>query len=211
MKARLPYILASGSIIRERKMNGINDQTIVERVLKGDVEAYSMLVDKYQDRIYSAVVNYVANREDAIDITQETFVKAYSKLNTFNAGSAFYTWIYRIAVNAAIDFIRKRKSRQADSLDDDKYTQAGFEPVSKDMSTDPERVVVKSEQAHMLRKAISQLSDKLRSALVLHDVEGLSQEEVAQILKVPVGTVKSRVSRARIELRYILSKQMGEM
>ncbi len=192
-------------------MNGIDDQTIVERVLKGDTQSYSVLVDRYQDRIYSAVVNYVANREDAIDITQEVFVKAYSKLNTFNAGSAFYTWIYRIAVNAAIDFIRKRKSRQTDSLDDDKYTQTGFEPVSKDMSTDPERVVVRGEQVHMLRKAISQLSDKLRSALVLHDVEGLSQDEVAQILKVPVGTVKSRVSRARTELKYILSKQMGEI
>lgn len=192
-------------------MNGIDDQTIVERVLKGDTQSYSVLVDRYQDRIYSAVVNYVANREDAIDITQEVFVKAYSKLNTFNAGSAFYTWIYRIAVNAAIDFIRKRKSRQTDSLDDDKYTQTGFEPVSKDMSTDPERVVVRGEQVHMLRKAISLLSDKLRSALVLHDVEGLSQDEVAQILKVPVGTVKSRVSRARTELKYILSKQMGEI
>lgn len=192
-------------------MNGIDDQTIVERVLKGDTQSYSVLVDRYQDRIYSAVVNYVANREDATDITQEVFVKAYSKLNTFNAGSAFYTWIYRIAVNAAIDFIRKRRSRQTDSLDDDKYTQTGFEPVSKDMSTDPERVVVRGEQVHMLRKAISQLSDKLRSALVLHDVEGLSQDEVAQILKVPVGTVKSRVSRARTELKYILSKQMGDI
>ncbi|MHB9038023.1 MAG: sigma-70 family RNA polymerase sigma factor [Armatimonadota bacterium] len=195
----------------ERKMNGITDQVVVERVLNGDMDAFSILVNKYQDRIYSAVLNYVLNRDDAVDVTQEAFVKAYSKLKTFNSGSAFYTWLYRIAVNASIDFLRKRKSRQADSLDDDKYTETGFEPVSHDVSTDPEKVVVRGEQVHMLRKAIGLLSDKLRSALILHDVEGLSQEEVAAILKVPVGTVKSRVSRARAELKYLLGKQMGEM
>ncbi|MEN6355662.1 MAG: sigma-70 family RNA polymerase sigma factor [Armatimonadota bacterium] len=193
-----------------REMSGLTDQTVVERVLGGDMDAFSILVNKYQDRIYSAVLNYVANRDDAVDITQETFVKAYSKLTTFNSGSAFYTWLYRIAVNAAIDFIRKRKSRPADSLDDDKYTEVGFEPVSHDMSTDPERVVVRSEQAHMLRSAIAKLSDKLRMALVLYDMEGLSQEEVAKVLNVPVGTVKSRVSRARTELKYLVGKQMGE-
>lgn len=193
-----------------REMSGLTDQAVVERVLGGDMDAFSILVSKYQDRVYSAVLNYVANRDDAADITQDTFVKAYSKLATFNSGSAFYTWLYRIAVNAAIDFIRKRKSRPADSLDDNKYTEVGFEPVSHDMSTDPERVVVSSEQAHMLRNAIAKLSDKLRMALVLYDVEGLSQEEVAQVLNVPVGTVKSRVSRARAELKYLLSKQMGE-
>ncbi|MCE5323479.1 sigma-70 family RNA polymerase sigma factor [bacterium] len=193
-----------------REMSGLTDQAVVERVLGGEMDAFSILVDRYQDRIYSAVLNYVANREDAVDITQDTFVKAYSKLTTFNSGSAFYTWLYRIAVNAAIDFIRKRKSRPADSLDDDKYTEVGFEPVSHDMSTDPERVIVRSEQVHMLRNAISKLSDKLKMALVLYDIEGLSQEEVAQILNVPVGTVKSRVSRARTELRYLLGKQLGE-
>lgn len=191
-------------------MNGTKDQVVVERVIKGDVDAFSILVDRYQDRIYSAVLNYVSNPEDAVDVVQDTFVKAYSKLRTFDSASAFYTWLYRIAVNSSIDFLRKRKSRPADSLDDEKYSESGFEPVSKDPSTDPERVAVRAEQAGALRKAIASLSDKLRSVVVLHDVEGLSQEEVAEILGVPVGTVKSRVSRARAELRSILQKQMGE-
>jgi RNA polymerase sigma-70 factor (ECF subfamily) len=192
-------------------MNGVTDQTIVERVIKGDLDAFSTLVDKYQDRVYSAVLNYVSNPEDAVDITQEAFVKAYSNIRRFNASSAFYTWLYRIAINAAIDFLRKRKNKIVDSLDDDRYTEVGFEPVSKDASTDPEKVVTRSEQVHVLRSAISELSEKLRAVIVLHDVEGLSQDEVAAILNVPVGTVKSRVSRARAELRSILRNQAGDI
>ncbi|OFX17844.1 MAG: hypothetical protein A2Z18_09895 [Armatimonadetes bacterium RBG_16_58_9] len=192
-------------------MNGVADQAIVDRVLAGDTESFAVLVDRYQDRIYSAVLNYVYNPDDAVDITQEAFVKAFIKLRSFNSSSAFYTWIYRIAVNAAIDFLRKRKSRPAESLDDGKYTQAGFEPVSTDPGSDPERVLARSDDRRALRSAIAALSDKLRSAIVLHDVEGLSQEEVAEILNVPVGTVKSRVSRARAELRYLLREQTGEL
>ena len=192
-------------------MDGTTDQVIVERVIKGDLDAFSVLVDRYQDRIYSAVLNYVYNSEDAVDITQDSFLKAYSNIRSFNAGSAFYTWLYRIAVNSAIDFLRKRKSKMADSLDDQKYTEVGFEPASKDPSTDPVKVVYRGEQVRVMRKAIASLSEKLRSAIILHDVEGLSQEEVAEILRVPVGTVKSRVSRARTELRYLLQKQMGEL
>ena len=191
-------------------VDGATDQAIVGEVIKGDIEAFGILVQRYQDRIYSAIHNYVSNPDDAVDIAQDTFVKAYAKLRTFDASSAFYTWLYRIAINTAIDFLRRRKSRPADSLDDEKYATAGFEPVSTDPAADPERVSVRHAQAAALRAAIARLSHKLRAVLVLHDVEGLSQEEVAQILRVPVGTVKSRVSRARTELRSLLTKQMGE-
>jgi RNA polymerase sigma-70 factor, ECF subfamily len=191
-------------------MQGTTDQAIVERVIGGDADEFAVLVERYQDRIYSAVLNYVGNPEDAIDVAQEAFVKAYSKLRSFDSASTFYTWLYRIAINTAIDFLRKRKARPADSLDDDKYTEIGFEPMSKDASADPERVAVASEQRQALRAAISSLSDKLRSVIVLHDVQGMSQEEVAAVLNVPVGTVKSRVSRGRAELRYLLRKQLGD-
>lgn len=196
---------------RERGMHGITDQAVVEKVVRGDVDAFSVLVSKYQDRIYSAVYNYVPNPEDAVDITQDAFVKAYSKLTSFDSGSTFYTWLYRIAVNTAIDFLRKRKSRPADSLDDDKFSEMGFEPVSNDVGADPVSVLHTNEQQRMLKRAISSLSEKLRTVIVLHDVEGLSQEEVAEILKVPVGTVKSRVSRGRAELRSLLRKQIGDV
>jgi RNA polymerase sigma-70 factor (ECF subfamily) len=183
------------------------DNAIVERVVKGDVEAFGILVERYQDRIYSAVHNYVTN---AVDIAQDAFVKAYAKLRSFDASSAFYTWLYRIAVNTAIDFLRRRKSRPADSLDDDKFTTVGFEPASQNPRSNPERVAILDEQRRALRTSIGRLSNKLRAVLVLHDVEGLSQEEVAEILRVPVGTVKSRVSRARAELRTLLGKQLGD-
>lgn len=192
-------------------MDSPTDQDIVQRVIAGDVDAFSVLVDRYQDRIYSAVMNYVSDPDDAVDIAQEAFVKAYSKLGSFDSASALYTWLYRIAVNTAIDHLRKRKSRRVESLDDEKYTEVGFEPMSGDPSVDPEKMLVRSEQQRALRRAIASLSDKLRSVAVLHDVEGLSQEEVAEILKVPIGTVKSRVSRARAELRRLLRNQVGEL
>lgn len=187
------------------------DQVIVERVIRGDVEAFGILVGRYQDRIYSAVRNYVSNPDDAVDIAQDAFVKAFTKLKSFDEGSGFYTWLYRIAVNTAIDYLRKRKSRPTDSLEDEKFTEIGFEPASKDVRTDPERVATASEQKTILRNAIDRLSYKLRAVLVLHDIEGLSQEEVAEILKIPVGTVKSRVSRARAELRSLLERQLGDV
>lgn len=192
-------------------MADMTDREIVDRVIQGDVQAFSVLVDRYEDRIYSAVRNYVSNPDDAVDIAQDAFVKAYSKLRSFDSSSAFYTWLYRIAVNTAIDYLRKRKIRPTDSLEDEKFTEIGFEPASKDLSADPERVATAAEQRAILRSAIGGLSHKLRSVLVLHDVEGMSQEEVAEILKIPVGTVKSRVSRARADLRKLLRKQLVDV
>ncbi|MGC8863191.1 MAG: sigma-70 family RNA polymerase sigma factor [Armatimonadota bacterium] len=207
----IPLVPAPGLVgVWEHVMTGETDQAVVARVLRGEVDAFSTLVERYQDRVYSVALNYVSNPEDAVDIAQETFVKAYSKLRSFDSSSAFYTWLYRIAVNTAIDFLRKRRTRTAESLNDEKFTELGYEPESKDPSVDPEGVVARREQARLLRKALSRLSDKLRTVLILHDVEGLSQEEVADILKVPVGTVKSRVSRARAELRNVLQETMGE-
>lgn len=197
--------------LKDRRVDGITDQAVVEQVIGGDADAFAVLVERYQDRIYSVALNYVSNSEDAVDVAQDTFVKAYAKLGSFDRASSFYTWIYRIAINTAIDFLRKRKARPVDSLDDEKYTETGFEPVSKDMSADPERALARGEQVRELREAIGSLSDKLKTVVVLHDVEGLSQEEVANILRVPLGTVKSRVSRGRAELRYFLRKQLGEL
>lgn len=192
-------------------MNGVSDQAVVDRVIAGETDAYAILVDKYQNRIYSAVFNYVLNRDDAVDITQEAFVRAYAKLRNFSSGSTFYTWLYRIAINAAIDHLRKRKTRPVDSFDDDRFTDSGFEPMAPETTSNPEKLAIRGEQARVLRTAIHSLSEKLRVAIVLHDVEGLSQEEVAEILRLPVGTVKSRVSRGRAELRQKLSEYAGEL
>ncbi|MBI2842472.1 MAG: sigma-70 family RNA polymerase sigma factor [Armatimonadetes bacterium] len=186
-------------------MTGCSDESIIERIRSGDIDAFGVLVGKYQDRIYNTILNYVNSVEEATDLAQETFVKAYSGLHRFNGTSAFYTWLYRIAINTAIDHLRKRPAVRIDSLDDDRLRDAGFEPAAS-LLDNPLHALALKEQRQALRQAIGLLSDKLRTALILHDVEGLSQEEVAEILKCPIGTVKSRVSRARGELRNILSK-----
>jgi len=203
--------LGVNTSIKERNPNSESDILVVEKVLAGDTDAFSALVHKYQNRVYSAVLNYVYAPDEALDITQETFVKAYTSIHRFNSSSSFYTWIYRIAINTAIDWLRKRKNRKVESLDDLKFTEIGFEPESRDPDSDPERVLDKNETERMLRVAISMLTHKLRGVLVLHDVEGLSQEEIASILKIPVGTVKSRISRARAELKGILQKQGSDV
>jgi RNA polymerase sigma-70 factor, ECF subfamily len=203
--------LGENTSTKERITNSESDILVVEKVLAGDTDAFSSLVHKYQNRVYSAVLNYVYSPDEAMDITQETFVKAYTSLHRFNSSSSFYTWIYRIAINTAIDWLRKRKNRKVESLDDLKFTEVGFEPESKDMDSDPEKMLNKNELERTLRAAISMLTLKLRGVLVLHDVEGLSQEEISTILKIPVGTVKSRISRARAELKNILQKQGSDV
>lgn len=196
---------------KERNPNTEADILVVEKVLAGDTDAFAVLVEKYQSRVYSAALGYVYSPDEALDIAQDTFVKAYTNLHKFSSNSSFYTWIYRIAVNTAIDWLRKRKNRKVDSLDDDRFSEVGFEPVAKDLDYDPEEVLEKNEFHRTLRAAVAKLTLKLRSVIILHDIEGLSQEEVAAVLKIPVGTVKSRVSRARAELKKILQKQGGNL
>jgi len=185
-------------------MTDCSDESIVELVKNGDAEAFGLLVHKYQDRIYSTILNYVSSIEDASDLAQETFVKAYSAMHRFQGTSAFYTWLYRIAINTAIDHLRKRPGVRVDSLEDDRFQEVGFEPAAGP-SADPQHALATKEERKILKQAIGLLSEKLRTALILHDIEGLSQEEVAAVLDCPVGTVKSRVSRARCELRAILA------
>ena len=191
-------------------MTGCSDQAIIELVKSGDADAFGLLVRKYQDRIYSIILNYVNSVDEALDLSQETFVKAYSGISRFSGKSAFYTWLYRIAINTAIDHLRKRPAVRVDSLEDDRFREAGFEPAAGRLS-DPQHVLSLEEEKRYLREAISSLSDKLRTALVLHDIEGLSQEEIADVLKCPVGTVKSRVSRARGEVRTMLAEYLDRL
>lgn len=196
-------------VVERSRMTVRSDEAIVELVRNGDADAFGLLVKKYQDRIYSTIMNYVSNVDEANDLAQETFVKAYAALHRFHGSSAFYTWLYRIAINTAIDHLRKRPGVRVDSLEDDRFREMGFEPAA-DKSADPQHALSLKEQKQTLRQAISSLSEKLRTAVILHDVEGLSQEEVAAILNCPVGTVKSRVSRARSELRTMLADYLGK-
>jgi RNA polymerase sigma-70 factor (ECF subfamily) len=187
-------------------LKGLPDSILVRETKGGNDQAYGELVRRYQDKLYTVVYGQVPNREDALDLTQDVFIKAHGGLARFREDAVFYTWLYRIAVNACIDFNRRRRRMQDPfSLDDEFLTEAGYEPVDERPSSDPERVFANSELRANLHRAIGGLSEPLRVAVLLHDVEGLSQKEIAEIMKCPLGTVKSRIQRGRHELRQKLS------
>jgi RNA polymerase sigma-70 factor (ECF subfamily) len=181
-----------------------SDDALVARVRSGDRDAFALLVSRYQDRVYSIAHGFVRDPDDALDLVQDTFVKAFQALPRFRGGSSFYTWLYRIAVNNCKDFLRRRAVRPAVSLEDERLQDVGFEPVSADPHADPLGMAERKELCAAVRAAVAMLPEKLRIAVVLHDIEGIPQQEVAEILKCPLGTVKSHVFRGRNRLRKLL-------
>jgi RNA polymerase sigma-70 factor, ECF subfamily len=187
-------------------LKALPDSILVRETKGGNHAAYGELLRRYQDKLYTVVYGLVPNREDALDLTQEVFVKAHTGIERFREDAIFYTWLYRIAVNACIDFNRRRRRTQDPfSLDDEILAESGYEPVDESPAHDPERALANRELRAALHRAIETLSEPLRVAVLLHDVEGLSQKEIAEIMKCPLGTVKSRIQRGRCELRLRLS------
>jgi RNA polymerase sigma-70 factor (ECF subfamily) len=174
------------------------DDEAVARVRAGDREAFGSLVRRYQDKVYSIVSNYVGAGEDALDLTQEAFVKAYSQLPRFRGQSSFYTWLYRIAVNVSIDHKRRQATRRSLSLE--QVVESGVQ-IEGEESLDPQQAAEISALGDTLRVALEALPARLRSVVLLHDVEGMTHQEIGEILGCSVGTAKSRLSRARAELR----------
>jgi len=173
------------------------DKALVERVQQGDKKAFDLLVLKYQSRIIKLVSRYVHDRGDAMDITQEAFLKAYRALPRFRGESAFYTWMYRIAINTAKNFLSVQSRRPAegnrDTLDTEDYD---FVPALRENET-PEHMLLKDEIESAILAAVDDLPEELRTAITLREAEGLSYEEIAQTMDCPVGTVRSRIFRAR--------------
>lgn len=186
-----------------------DEKLLVERARKGDLHAYDTLVRKYQERIYGTLYHMTANHEDANDLAQETFIKAFQALNSFKGGSSFYTWIYRIAVNKAINFLKQRKNRTQMSLDDLDYN-AEHNPdfVALVSEKTPRREVNLSELQEKLNVAMQRLSEPHRMVVTLHDIQGLSHEEIAEIMDCNVGTVRSRLFYARQQLQGFLSEYL---
>jgi RNA polymerase sigma-70 factor (ECF subfamily) len=184
---------------------GRPDQILVRSARGGDTDAYGELIRRYQDRVYNLIYGLIQNHDDALDLTQDVFVRAHTSLSRFREDAVFYTWLYRIALNACIDF-KRRKQRFIEpfSLDGDRLGDTGFEAPDRRPSNQPDRALENKELGRLLRRAIASLSEPLRIAVVLHDVEGLQQKEIADLLDVPIGTVKSRIQRARYELRVKL-------
>ena len=183
------------------------DVALVERVRGGDVSAYDTLVRKYERQVFRIAQHITQNREDAEDVVQDAFLKAYEKLDQFQGNAKFYTWLVRIAVNESLMRLRRRRSGRMVSIDEDVETEEGGVPRDiADWAPDPEQNYDQAELAEILRKTIQGLPQGFRIVFVLRDVEGLSTEETAETLGLSVPAVKSRLLRARLQLRERLSR-----
>jgi len=187
--------------------NQSSDNKLVKRVQKGDKGAFDLLVLKYQHKIVNLVMRYVRDPELALDITQEAFIKAYKALPRFRGDSAFYTWMYRIAVNTAKNYLAAQRRRPMDvELDLQDPEQYDLHARLKETDT-PEGVTLSNELNEAVGRAIAALPEDLRTAIILRELEGMSYEEIAQTMECPVGTVRSRIFRAR----DAISKKVGPL
>ncbi|MBT4521725.1 MAG: RNA polymerase sigma factor RpoE [Halieaceae bacterium] len=173
------------------------DQQLVAKVQKGDTRAFDMLVLKYQHKIFGLISRYVRDADEVQDIAQEAFIKAYRALPRFRGDSAFYTWLYRIAINTAKNYVVSRSRRPPGSdvdVQDAEYYDGGG--ALRDLDT-PENAFFGAELKVVVDTAIAELPDDLRTAVTLREFDGLSYEDIADIMDCPVGTVRSRIFRAR--------------
>ena len=188
----------------------IDEAVLVEQARRGNSAAIERLILKYQDRIYNVILKICANTDDAAELTQETFVKIIENLNKFEARSSFYTWAFRIAVNLALNHCKRCATLGFRSLnaEDSEYSwQAKTQLkdfLSDDSSPDPAVVAANAELCEIIVAALTKLDEAQRAVVVLRDIEGISYAQIAKILNVELGTVKSRISRARSNLREIL-------
>lgn len=174
-----------------------NDQQLVERVQQGDKRAFDLLVIKYQHKIFSIISRFVKDNAEVHDVAQEAFIKAYRAIGNFRGESAFYTWIYRIAINTAKNHLvsRGRRPPSTDVEVEEAEFYAGGESL-KDLAT-PENQLMRDQLEQVVFKAIEELPEDLRTAVTLRELEGMSYEEIAEVMACPVGTVRSRIFRAR--------------
>jgi RNA polymerase sigma factor (sigma-70 family) len=195
--------------IREESPAGhatVDDRALVKEAQAGDYSAFDTLVQKYQERVYATIYHMTSNHEDANDLTQETFIKAYKALQSFKGDSSFFTWVYRIAVNKTINFLKGRKNKIHLSLNDlDFNAEHDPELVTFISEKTPRRDLNLAELQEKLNEGMQKLSDVHRLVVTLHDVQGLSHEEISKIMDCNTGTVRSRLFYARQQLQGYLS------
>jgi RNA polymerase sigma-70 factor, ECF subfamily len=179
-----------------------DDRRLIDKCLKGQTAAFGEIVRRYQDRLYNSIYRVVDNVEDAYDVVQEAFLNAYQSLNSFKGDAEFFTWLYRIAFNAAISLKRKRRAMLR--LEWDQNEKTGIEPVDESAFSSPGANMQRTEEESVLQSALNRLSPEHRAVLVLKELEGQKYEDIAEILNVPIGTIRSRLHRARLELRDLL-------
>lgn len=188
---------------------GDTDKQLVEKVQKGDKRAFDMLVIKYQHKIFSIISRYIKDSAEVHDVAQEAFIKAYRAIGNFRGDSAFYTWIYRIAINTAKNYLvsRGRRPPASDVDMDDAEFYAGSDMLRDNAS--PEQQLMRDQLEAVVYKAIQSLPEDLRTAVSLREMDGLSYEEIAEVMSCPVGTVRSRIFRAREHIDKQMSPLMN--
>ncbi len=173
------------------------DQALVERVQRGEKKAFDILVLKYQHKVGNLIARYIRDPAEVLDVTQEAFIKAYRALPKFRGDSAFYTWLYRVAINTAKNHLAAQARRPpGDDIEADMAEQMDMGSPLKEFGT-PENLALEREIAHTIQRALDALPEDLRTAITLRELEGLSYEEIAQAMECPIGTVRSRIFRAR--------------
>ena len=182
------------------------DEDLIERFQKGDLYAYDLIVKRYKDQLLNFVYRFVGNQEEAEDIVQETFLRVYRKRHAYKRVAKFSTWIYTIAGNLSRTELRRRKRRKLFSITDLGYEDRDYEISDEDFN--PETQVDGVIKEEIIQKEIDQLSPKFRQVIILRDVQELSYEEISKIIRVPIGTVKSRVNRGRLKLQGKLQHLM---
>ncbi len=199
----------------------VSDQQLMERVCRGEAAAFDTIVKRYERRIVAYLIRIVGEREEALDCSQEVFVRVYTKAQLYDPSSPFKAWLYRIATNAGLDALRKRRRRRWTSLDGTLFKVTADNPAAGSaspaaLSSEPpapagnaETDVLASERTQLVRRAIGTLPEKYRTAVVLRDLQELSYQDIAGVLDCSIGTVKSRVNRARNLLREKLAAHAG--
>jgi RNA polymerase sigma-70 factor, ECF subfamily len=186
------------------------DQQLVERVQRGDKRAFNLLVTKYERRLIRLLSRFVRDPHEVEDIAQEAFIKAYRALPTFRGDAAFYTWLYRIGINTAKNYLMSRGRRAPTATEYDAEEAEGFEDATglQDLNT-PENELLSKEVAQVVNDAMAALPEDLRTAISLREMEGLSYEEIAETMGCPIGTVRSRIFRAREAIAQKLRPILG--
>lgn len=186
----------------------VRDDALIRATLGGDQEAFRELVERYKTRAFGVVVGIVGNRDDALDVVQESFVKAYYKLKEFRFGSNFYTWFYRLLVNQAIDQWRKTSRKGDISLDESWLTEDASPPESFAYPVTPEELLMNRELGDAMEKAIAALPEHHRTVILLREVDGMSYEDIAKTMGCSTGTVMSRLHYAREKLKTALGRHV---
>ncbi len=184
-----------------------NEALLLKKIKDGDIASFELLISDYQVYAYNVAYRMLGNEEDAKDITQEALIKVYKSIHKFKETSSFSTWLYRIVMNTCKDELKKRKEATI-SLDKEIQTDDGSMSMEiGDERLNPSRIVERNEVSHVVQEAINTLPDANRMVIVLRDIQGMSYEEISQVIKEPIGTVKSRINRGRGQLKKILTEQ----